>query len=365
VRRIIGLKFQTKSSKPFPMNLELNCPIPISEYPVITMAHGSGGKLSHQLIEKMFRPVFSSRELDAGHDGAILSPGEGELAFTTDSFVVKPIFFPGGNIGDLAVNGTVNDLACCGARPEYLSVGMILEEGLPMKDLWKIVLSMKEAADRAGVRIVTGDTKVVDHGSGDLIFINTSGIGRVREGVRIDPSSCRPGDVVILSGFIGDHGVAIMSAREGLRFETGIESDTAPINGLVDAILDASKEISVLRDPTRGGVATTLNEISRSSGVGMVLDENSIPVRPGVRGACEVLGLDPLYIANEGKLLVILPEKETGKVLEAMRNHPLGSDATIIGRLTADHPNIVRMTTTIGSSRIIDMLTGEQLPRIC
>ncbi len=347
------------------MDFQLNCPIPISEYPVITMAHGSGGVLSHQLIDKMFRPAFSNEQLDAGHDGAVLASGSGEMAFTTDSFVVKPIFFPGGNIGDLAVNGTVNDLACCGATPEYLSVGMILEEGLPMEDLWKIVLSMKEAAGKAGVSIVTGDTKVVDHGSGDQIFINTSGLGRVREGVRIDPSSCRPGDVIILSGYIGDHGVAIMSAREGLEFETGIESDSAPLNGLVDAILDASTGISVLRDPTRGGVATTLNEISRSSGVGMVLDEKAIPVRKEVQGACEILGLDPLYIANEGKLLVIVPESEAGRVLEAMQNHSMGTHAAIIGKLTGDHPSVVRMTTSIGSGRIIDMLTGEQLPRIC
>jgi hydrogenase expression/formation protein HypE len=317
------------------------------------------------LIDKLFRPVFSSRQLDAGHDGAILDPGKGELAFTTDSFVVKPVFFPGGNIGDLAVNGTVNDLACCGAKPEYLSVGMILEEGLPMEDLWKIVLSMKEAADRAGVSIVTGDTKVVDSGSGDKIFINTTGVGRVREGVRIDPAACKPGDVIILSGTIGDHGVAIMSEREGLEFETRIESDSAPLNGLVDAILDASTEVSVLRDPTRGGVATTLNEISTTAGVGMVLDERSIPVRDEVRGACEVLGLDPLYIANEGKLLVIAPESQSENILRAMQEHPLGTRASIIGKLTADHPSVVRMTTSIGSSRIVDMLTGEQLPRIC
>jgi hydrogenase expression/formation protein HypE len=347
------------------MDFQLSCPIPISEYPVITMAHGSGGTLSHQLIEKMFRPAFENDLLDAGHDGAVFPVEAGRLAFTTDSFVVQPIFFPGGNIGDLAVNGTVNDLACCGAIPEYLSVGMILEEGLPMEDLWKIVLSMKQAADKAGVSIVTGDTKVVDRGSGDKIFINTSGVGRVREGVNIDPRNCQPGDVVILSGTIGDHGVSILSARSGLEFETAIQSDSAALNGLVESILDASANISVLRDPTRGGVATTLNEISRSAGVGMVLEESLIPVAPPVRGACEVLGLDPLYIANEGKLLVILPEKEADKVLRKMRNHPLGSEACVIGKLVAEHPSVVRMTTSIGSSRIIDMLTGEQLPRIC
>jgi hydrogenase expression/formation protein HypE len=347
------------------MDFQPTCPIPISEYPVITMAHGSGGLLSHQLIEQMFQPAFDNDLLNSAHDGAVLDAAAGRLAFTTDSFVVQPIFFPGGNIGDLAVNGTVNDLACCGASPDYLSVGMILEEGLPMEDLWKIVMSMKQAADQAGISIVTGDTKVVDRGSGDKIFINTSGVGRVREGINMDPRNCRPGDVIILSGSIGDHGVAIMSARTGLAFETSIESDTAALNGLVETILDASPHISVLRDPTRGGVATTLNEISRSAAVGMVLQESKIPVSPAVRGACEVLGLDPLYIANEGKMLVLLPEKEAGKVLKNMKAHPLGQEARVIGRLVAEHPSVVRMTTRIGSSRIIDMLTGEQLPRIC
>lgn len=347
------------------MDFQLSCPIPINEYPVITMAHGSGGILSHQLIGKMFQPAFDNDMLNAGHDGAVMDVRAGRMAFTTDSFVVQPIFFPGGNIGDLAVNGTVNDLACCGAVPEYLSVGMILEEGLPMEDLWKIVLSMKEAADKAGVSIVTGDTKVVERGSGDKIFINTSGIGHVREGVNIDPGNCKPGDAIILSGTMGDHGVAIMSARAGLEFESSIESDSAALNSLVDTILDTSRHISVLRDPTRGGVATTLNEISQSARVGMVLQESLIPISPGVRGACEVLGLDPLYIANEGKLLVILPETEVDSVLGKMRQHPLGSKSAVIGKLVADHPSMVRMTTSIGSSRIIDMLTGEQLPRIC
>jgi hydrogenase expression/formation protein HypE len=347
------------------MDFQLSCPIPINEYPVITMAHGSGGLLSHQLIEQMFQPTFDNDLLNSAHDGAVMEAAAGRLAFTTDSFVVQPIFFPGGNIGDLAVNGTVNDLACCGASPEFLSVGMILEEGLPMEDLWKIVLSMKQAADQAGISIVTGDTKVVDRGSGDKIFINTSGVGPVREGVNIDPRNCSPGDVILLSGTLGDHGVAIMSARKGLEFETSIESDTAALNGLVETILDASPHVSVLRDPTRGGVATTLNEISRTARVGMVLQESEIPVTPAVRGACEVLGLDPMYIANEGKLLVILPEKEAGKVLEKMKAHPMGRDSRLIGKLTADHPSLVRMITSIGSSRIIDMLTGEQLPRIC
>jgi len=345
--------------------IELTCPIPISEYPVITMAHGSGGVLSHQLIDKMFLPLFGSPQLNDMHDGAVVDLPPGKIAFTTDSFVIDPIFFPGGNIGELAINGTVNDIACCGAQPLYLSVGLILEEGLPMDDLWKIAQSMKEAAENAGVQIITGDTKVVDRGKGDKIFINTTGIGTVREGVNISPVNCKPGDVIIVSGNIGDHGVAIMSARSGLEFETQITSDTAPLNGMVDAILTVSNHVHVLRDPTRGGVATTLNEIASSSNTGIILEEDKLPVVHEVRGACEILGLDPLYIANEGKLLVIIPESESEPVLSAMQNHPAGKNATIIGKVTDAHPGIVRMTTTIGSSRIIDMLTGEQLPRIC
>ena len=347
------------------MDFNLSCPIPINEYPIITMAHGSGGVLSHQLIEKMFMPAFENEILSEGHDGATFKIKEGILAYTTDSFVVSPIFFPGGNIGDLAVNGTINDLVCCGAKPLYLSVGFILEEGLPMEDLWKIVVSMKKAADRAGVKIITGDTKVVDRGKGDRIFINTSGVGQVPEGIHISPRNCSPGDAIILSGRIGDHGVAIMSARSGLEFETTIISDTTSLNGLTDQIFSTTLNIHVLRDPTRGGVATTLNEISQAAKVGMIIDEEKIPVSEEVRGACEILGLDPLYIANEGKLVIILPENEANKVVTAMREHPAGRDASIIGRITSEHPGIVRMTTSIGSSRIIDMLTGDQLPRIC
>ena len=347
------------------MEFQLNCPIPIHEYPIITMAHGSGGKLSHQLIEKMFRPLFDNEMLEQGHDGAVINTRTGRLAFTTDTFVVNPVFFPGGNIGDLAVNGTVNDLACCGAEPLYLSVGMILEEGLAMEDLWKICLSMREAALNAGVKIITGDTKVVERGHGDKIFINTSGIGMIPEGVNMDPSNPKEGDVIIINGRIGDHGVAIMSAREGLQFESRIASDTAPLNGLVNHILKVTKQVSVLRDPTRGGVATTLNEISASAGAGMVIEEKSLPVSAEVRGACEILGLDPLYIANEGKILVIVPGEHGGDVLAAMKQHPLGTDSAIIGRVTKEHPGIVRMVTSIGSSRVIDMLAGDQLPRIC
>ncbi len=347
------------------MDFTLSCPIPISEYPVITMAHGSGGILSHQLIEKMFIPTFGNDILAEGHDGAMFDIQAERLAFTTDSFVVSPVFFPGGNIGDLAVNGTVNDLVCCGAMPLYLSAAFILEEGLHMEDLWKIVVSMKEAADRAGIKIVTGDTKVVDRGKGDKIFINTTGVGIIREGIHISPYRCERGDVIILSGNIGDHGVAIMSARSGLEFETTIESDTAALNELAGHVFQCTGNIHMLRDPTRGGLATTLNEISKSANVGIVIEEDKIPVSEEVRSACEILGLDPLYVANEGKIIIILPESEGNRVLEVMHQHPLGRDASIIGNLMDDHPGIVRMTTTIGSSRIIDMLTGEQLPRIC
>jgi hydrogenase expression/formation protein HypE len=347
------------------MEFQLNCPIPIHEYPVITMAHGSGGKLSHQLIDKMFRPLFDNEMLEQGHDGAVMDLPAGRLAFTTDSFVVSPVFFPGGNIGDLAVNGTVNDLACCGARPLYLSVGMILEEGLVMEELWKVCLSMQEAAKVAGVKIVTGDTKVVERGHGDRIFINTSGVGLIPEGVNIDPSSPGAGDLILINGSIGDHGVAIMSAREGLEFESTITSDTAALNSLVDEILKCTGKISVLRDPTRGGVATTLNEISASAGKGIVLEEQSLLVSPPVKGVCEILGLDPLYIANEGKILVVVPADLAGNVLAVMKKHPLGEESAIIGRITNEHPGVVRMVTSIGSSRVIDMLAGDQLPRIC
>jgi hydrogenase expression/formation protein HypE len=347
------------------MNFQLSCPIPINEYPIITMAHGSGGVLSHHLVQKMFQVAFGNEILSEGHDGAAFDVRNGRLAYTTDSFVVNPVFFPGANIGDLAVNGTINDLVCCGAKPLYLSAGFILEEGLLMEDLWKVVVSMKNAADRGGVKIITGDTKVVDRGKGDKIFINTSGIGVIPDGINISPRNTTSGDRVILSGRIGDHGVAVMSARSGLEFETTIVSDTVALNGLADKIFGTTKNIHVLRDPTRGGVATTLNELCQSAGVGMIIEEEKIPVSEEVKGACEILGLDPLYIANEGKLVLIVPEEEADKVIEVMREHPDGREASIIGRVTAEYPGIVRMTTSIGSSRIIDMLTGDQLPRIC
>jgi hydrogenase expression/formation protein HypE len=341
------------------------CPLPLSDYQDIVLAHGSGGKLSQQLIQEILLPQFRNEFLDVQHDGAVFSVNGTRLAFSTDSFVVSPIFFPGGDIGKLAVHGTVNDLAMCGAHPLYLAGGFILEEGLSMRDFWAVVLSMREAAATAGVSLVTGDTKVVDRGKADKIFINTSGIGVVPEGVNIHPGRARPGDKVIVSGEIAVHGIAIMSVREGLEFETEIASDTAPLNGLVNALLAAAADIHVLRDPTRGGITSALSEIAQSARVGVYLDEARIPISEEVKGACEILGLDPLYVANEGKLLAIVSAEEVDPVLSAMRAHPLGEKAEIIGSVTDEHPGFVFMKTRIGGTRIVDMLSGEQLPRIC
>jgi hydrogenase expression/formation protein HypE len=346
-------------------NFSLSCPIPKSDYPNVLMAHGGGGKLSQELIRKMFVEQFRNPELEQLHDGAILSIGNLRIAFSTDGYVVHPVFFPGGNIGDLAVNGTVNDLAMCGAKPLYLSVAMIIEEGLPMEELWQITLSMQKAAAEAGVSLVTGDTKVVDRGKGDKVFITTSGIGIIPPEVNISPLRTSPGDVVLLSGSIADHGIAIMSVREGLEFESAIVSDTAPLNGLVDAILRVCPDTHVMRDPTRGGVASVLNEIAQRASVGIDIRENAIPVHEAVAGACEILGFDPLYVANEGKCIVIVPAESAGEVLSAMRSHPRGSESVIIGSVTAEHPGMVVMETSIGGHRIVDMLSGEQLPRIC
>ncbi len=347
------------------MHFNLNCPIPISEYDKVLMAHGGGGKLSDQLIHKMFFTHLDNEYLRKAHDGAILQLPAGRLAFSTDSYIVQPIFFPGGNIGELAVNGTVNDLSCCGAKPLYLSLAFIIEEGFPMKDLWAIVQSIKHSADAAGVLIVTGDTKVVEKGKGDKIFINTSGIGVIPDGIDINPTNCKPGDVIIVNGNIADHGIAVLSSRQGLQFETSIISDTAPLNGLVEAIIKITNRIHVLRDPTRGGLASSLNEIAKASETGIDLEENHIPINEEVKGACEILGFDPLYIANEGKILVFVPESESEKVLEAMQKHPLGKNSSIIGRVTDEHKRIVKLKTSLGTSRIIDMISGEQLPRIC
>jgi hydrogenase expression/formation protein HypE len=342
-----------------------SCPMPISDHKEIVLGHGSGGKLSHQLIQRMILPQFKNPVLDPLHDGAIFSINGTKLAFSTDSFVVNPIFFPGGNIGDLAVNGTVNDLAMCGARPLYLSAAFILEEGFPMRDLWRVIQSMRQAADRAGVTLVTGDTKVVDCGKADKIFISTSGVGTIDSSVNIHPARARAGDKIIVNGPIAVHGIAIMSVRDGLEFDTEITSDTAPLNGLVETMLAASQDIHVLRDPTRGGITSALSEIAEKAGVGIHLDETLIPIDEEVKGACEILGLDPLYVANEGKLLAIAPPAESGRILAAMRKHPLGKEAAIIGEVVEDHPRFVMMKTRVGGARVVDMLSGEQLPRIC
>jgi len=336
----------------------------VAEQDRILLAHGSGGKMAHELIARSFIRELSNPLLAKMDDSAVV-PFSGKLAFTTDSYVVSPIFFPGGDIGRLAVCGTVNDLAMSGARPLYLSLAFIIEEGFPYDDLAKIVASVKGAAREAGVQIVTGDTKVVHRGSADKLFINTSGIGMIPQGVNISGSNARPGDVVILSGTIGDHGIAVLSKREGLSFSTKLKSDCAPLGGLVADMLKASRNINCMRDPTRGGLATTLNEIAQQSNVGIRIDEEAIPVREEVMAACEMLGLDPLYIANEGKLIAVVPPADARAVLKAMKKHPYGKNAAIIGKVTDEKPGRVVINTRIGSSRIVDMLTGDPLPRIC
>ncbi|MBM4176177.1 MAG: hydrogenase expression/formation protein HypE [Ignavibacteria bacterium] len=347
------------------MDFNLSCPIPKSEYDKVLLAHGGGGTLSHHLLQKIFFSQFNNELLDVQHDGAMFTIGGNRFAFTTDSYVVNPIFFPGGNIGDLAVNGTVNDLSVCGAKPLFISAGFIIEEGFEIEQLWRVVLSMNEAAKRAGVKIVTGDTKVVDKGKGDKVFISTSGVGLIENGIDIFPKNCRVGDVILLNGKIADHGIAIMSARQGLEFETEVVSDSAPMNGLVDSILKVTKNVHVMRDPTRGGIASALNEIASAANVGIEIYEDKIPLSEQVKGACEILGFDPLYIANEGKVLIFVPESESKKVLEIMRQHEYGRESQIIGRVTQENPKTVLMKTLIGSKRIVDMISGEQLPRIC
>jgi len=341
------------------------CPLPISGPEEILLGHGSGGKLTARLIEKIILPAFRNPALERLDDQAILPFGGARLAFTTDSYVVTPIFFPGGDIGELAVNGTVNDLAMGGATPLYLSLAFILEEGLPIGDLERVIQSVRRAAVRAGVDVVTGDTKVVGRGSGDKVFINTSGIGLVPPGVNLSSARVQPGDAILVSGPIGDHGVAILSRREGLEFDGQIDSDTAPLHELVAAALAAGSEIHALRDPTRGGVAAALVEIATRRGLGIEVDESAVPVRDAVRGACEILGLDPLLVANEGKLVAFVPEAGSERVLQALRAHPLGRGACRIGRVTADHPGFVTLRTPIGGQRILDLPFGESLPRIC
>lgn len=331
----------------------------------VDMTHGSGGRAMAQLIEELFAAALGNDYLGQGDDGALLPAADGPLVMATDSHVVSPLFFPGGDIGCLSVHGTINDVAVMGAKPLWLAAGFILEEGFPLADLARIVESMAAAAREAGVPVVTGDTKVVEQGKGDGVFITTTGVGVMRPGVALSGRHARAGDAVLVSGFIGDHGMAIMALREALSFETTLASDTAALHGLIDVMLQAAPGLRCLRDPTRGGVATTLNEIARQSRVGIELDENHLPVRAEVHAACEFLGLDPLYVANEGKVLAICPAEEADGLLDAMRTHPLGRDAARIGNVVDDPHHFVQMTTGFGGKRVVDWLTGEQLPRIC
>jgi len=331
----------------------------------VLLDHGSGGKISHRMTFDMMLPAFDNPILAELNDGAIFDLDGRRTAFSTDSYVVDPIFFPGGNIGDLAVNGTVNDLTMCGATPLYLSVGLIIEEGFSIEDLTKIIDTMGLAARQAGVQVVTGDTKVVPKGAADRIFINTSGVGLIPSHIRVTSNGARVGDKILLSGSMADHGMTILSQREGLTFESSVTSDTAPLNHLVRRMFEVSREIHVLRDPTRGGVGTALNEIAEKSGVGIQITETHLPVKPEVMGICELLGFDPMYVANEGKLLAFINPADAEKVLDAVRKDPKGKDACIIGEVVDDHPGQVFMKTRIGGTRIVDMLTGEQLPRIC
>lgn len=344
---------------------QLSCPTPISQYPQVLMAHGGGGRLMQQLIEQVFVSAFASPQLNERHDGAVLDPAGRRIAFTTDSYVVRPLFFPGGDIGTLAVNGTVNDLAMCGARPRWLSAGFILEEGLPIETLRRVVASMQVAAAAAGVEFVTGDTKVVEKGKGDGLFVNTAGVGILEHDRIIQPRAVRPGDAVLVNGDLGRHGMAILSVRQGLEFESPIESDCAPLADLVLALLAAGLEVHALRDLTRGGLTAGLNEIATTGGVQIDIDEAAVPVNEAVRGACEILGFDPLYVANEGRLVAFVPEAEAPRALEIMRGFSTGAGAVRIGTVTAGTPGLVTVQSRIGVRRVLDLLTGEQLPRIC
>ncbi len=331
----------------------------------VNMTHGGGGRGMAELIDNLFLRHLDNALLRQGHDAALCAVPPGRLAISTDGHVISPLFFPGGDIGSLAVHGTLNDVAMAGAKPLYLTAGFILEEGFPLADLERIVISMAAAAREAGVPVVTGDTKVVEKGNGDGVFITTTGIGVVPEGVEISAQRARPGQAILLSGSIGDHGIAILSQRENLAFDTEIRSDSAALHGLVAEMVAAVPEIAVLRDPTRGGLAATLNEIARQAGVGMVLEEEAIPVKPEVTAACELLGLDPLYVANEGKLICLCDAEDAGRLLEVLRAHPLGREAALIGQVTEDPHAMVQMRTSFGGGRVVDWLAGEQLPRIC
>ena len=343
-----------------------SCPLPLADYPSIVMGHGGGGKLGNELVEHLFLPAFRNPALENLGDAAVFDLGTGKLAMSTDSFVVQPLFFPGGSIGGLAVNGTVNDLAVSGALPKFLSASFILEEGFPLAQLAAVVRAMADAAATAGVRIVTGDTKVVERGHGDGCYINTSGVGVLRSGITVGPHRAQAGDAVLVSGTIGDHGMAIMSVREGLEFESQIRSDCAALNGLIADVLEAvGANVHAMRDPTRGGLASTLNEIANSSNVGIEIDERDLPVRTEVQSACELLGLDPVYVANEGKAVFFVAPEAADRALEVLRAHPLGREAARIGHVTAQHPRMLVARTGLGANRVIATQIGEQLPRIC
>jgi hydrogenase expression/formation protein HypE len=345
---------------------EWSCPLPLADYPTIVMGHGGGGKLGNELVEHLFLPAFRNPALENLGDAAVLDLPAGRIVMSTDSFVVQPLFFPGGSIGELAVNGTVNDLAVSGAEPRFLSAGFILEEGFPLAQLAAIVHAMSRAAATAGLQIVTGDTKVVEHGHGDGCYINTTGIGVLRQGITVGPNRALPGDLVLISGTIGDHGMAIMSVREGLEFESRIRSDCAALNDLIAAVLDAAgSAVHAMRDPTRGGLASTLNEIAHASYVGIAIDEASLPVRPEVQSACELLGLDPVYVANEGKAVFFVAPEAADLVLNVLRSHPLGQDAAQIGQVTSEHKRMLVARTAMGANRVVPTQIGEQLPRIC
>lgn len=348
-----------------PREIAPACPVPVSDYPRVVLAHGGGGRLMHQLLERLFLPAFDNPWLAAGHDSAVIDAGSARLAFTTDSYVVHPLFFPGGSIGTLAVNGTVNDLAMAGARPLALSAGFIIEEGLPMETLRQVVESMRAAAREAGVPIVTGDTKVVDRGKADGVFINTAGVGLVGHGLAIAPSAVQAGDVVLLSGDIGRHGMAIMAVREGLAFESTIESDCAPLVEPVLGLIADGVEVHCLRDLTRGGLASALNEIAVAARVTITVDERLVAVREDVRGACEILGFDPMYVANEGRFIAVVPEGEAERALSVLRRHEVSGAAAVVGRVADGGEGLVLVRSLLGATRVLDMLSGEQLPRIC
>jgi hydrogenase expression/formation protein HypE len=341
------------------------CPLPISQYPHVLMAHGGGGTLMHRLLEDVFGKAFSNPILDTRHDSAQFTVPPGRLAMTTDSYVVRPIFFPGGDIGSMAVHGTVNDLAMSGARPLYLSCGFIIEEGLPMETLWRVVCSMRDAAKNCGVQIVTGDTKVVDKGKGDGLFINTTGIGVIEHAQKISPQSVLPGDAILVSGDLGRHGMAIMAVREGLEFETTIESDSAPVVEPVLELLKNGIEIHCLRDLTRGGLASALNEIAEAAGVKIAIEQKSIPVREDVHAACEMLGLDPLHVANEGRFVAFVAAKDVVRALQILRGAEVSAEAALIGKVVEKSAPLVTLKSELGVGRILDMPSGEQLPRIC